>query len=110
MKTISISPEDMEQRVARFADLKPLPLAETLDMSQEAKDVIYARQILSVIGLGEDVVTPVNKGAPSRPASARGAGSLSERKVFGFVILTSYVVSGVCSIFLPNTVLCLCKT
>jgi quercetin dioxygenase-like cupin family protein len=72
MKTISISTQDMEQRVARFADLKPLPLAESLDMPQEAKDVIYARNILSVIGLGEDVVTPVNKGAP-----IQGAGGMT---------------------------------
>lgn len=72
MKTISISTEDMEKRVARFADLAPLPLAESLDMPQEAKDVIYARKILSVIGLGEDIVTPVNKGAP-----IQGAGGMT---------------------------------
>ncbi len=72
MKTISISIQDMEQRVARFADLEPLPLAESLDMPQEAKDVIYARKILSVIGLGEDIVTPVNKGAP-----IQGAGGMT---------------------------------
>ncbi len=63
MKTISISTEEMKNRIARYDDLKPLALAESLDMSQEAKDVIYARQILSVIGLGEDADTPVNKGA-----------------------------------------------
>lgn len=64
MKTISISAQDMDQRVSRFGDLKPLAFAESLDMSQEAKDVIYARQLLSVIGLGGDADTPVNKGAP----------------------------------------------
>lgn len=64
MKTISISLPDMERRVSRFADLQPLPLAESLDMPQEAKDVIYARKILSVIGLGDDADTPINKGAP----------------------------------------------
>ncbi len=72
MKTISISAQDMDQRVSRFADLKPLPLAESLDMSQEAKDVIYARTILSVIGLGEDADTPVSKGAP-----IQGAGGMT---------------------------------
>jgi len=72
MKTISISPQDMEQRVSRYAQLQPLPLSESLDMPQEAKDVIYARQILSVIGLGADVVTPVNKGAP-----IQGAGGMT---------------------------------
>ncbi len=64
MKTISITEQDMEKRVSRFADLKPLPLSESLDMSQEAKDVIYARKLLSVIGLGEDSNTPVSMGAP----------------------------------------------
>lgn len=64
MKTISISSEDMTRRVSRFADLQPLPLSESLDMPQAAKDVIYARKILSVIGLGDDADTPINKGAP----------------------------------------------
>jgi len=72
MKTISISPQDMDKRVSRFADLQPLPLSESLDMPQEAKDVIYARKILSVIGLGAEVVTPVNKGAP-----IQGAGGMT---------------------------------
>lgn len=72
MKTISISAQDMEKRVARYADLNPLPLAESLDMSQEAKDVIYSRTILSVIGLGEDAETPVSKGAP-----IHGAGGMT---------------------------------
>ena len=68
MKTISISAQDMEQRVSRYADLNPLPLAESLDMSQAAKDVIYARTILSVIGLGGDAKTPISAGAPIQDA------------------------------------------
>ena len=72
MKTISISAPDMETRVSRYASLNPLPLAESLDMSQEAKDVIYARTILSVIGLGEDAKTPVSAGAP-----IQGAGGMT---------------------------------
>ena len=64
MKTISISSDDMQHRVSRFGELKPVPLAESLDMSQQAKDVIYARQLLSVIGLGGDSETPISKGAP----------------------------------------------
>lgn len=64
MKTITISQADMEKRVSRLANLQPLPLADSLDMSQEAKDIIYARTILSVIGLGEDAETPISKGAP----------------------------------------------
>ena len=72
MKTISISAPDMETRTSRYADLKPLPSSESLNMSQEAKDVIYARKILSVIGLGGDVVSPVNEGAP-----IQGAGGMT---------------------------------
>ncbi|MDA0340417.1 MAG: hypothetical protein O3B74_02330, partial [Proteobacteria bacterium] len=72
MKTISISAQDMEKRVSRFADLKPLALMDSLDMSQEAKDVIYARRLLSVIGLGGDADTPVNRGAP-----IQGAGGMT---------------------------------
>ena len=64
MKTITISQADMEKRVSRLANLQPLPLADSLDMSQEAKDIIYARTILSVIGFGEDAETPISKGAP----------------------------------------------
>ena len=72
MKTISISAPDMKTRTSRYANLKPLPLSESLNMSQEAKDVIYARKILSVIGLGGDVVSPVNEGAP-----IQGAGGMT---------------------------------
>ena len=72
MKTISISAPDMKTRTSHYANLKPLPLSESLNMSQEAKDVIYARKILSVIGLGGDVVSPVNEGAP-----IQGAGGMT---------------------------------
>ncbi len=63
MRTIDISAEDMKKRVSRFRELKPLRAAESLDIPQEAKDVIYSRELLSVIGL-EDSETPVNQGAP----------------------------------------------
>jgi len=72
MKTISIPAQDMERRVSRYAELKPLALAESLEMSQEAKDVIYARQLLSVIGLGGDEQTPISQGAP-----IEGAGGMT---------------------------------
>ncbi|MCZ6606025.1 MAG: cupin domain-containing protein, partial [Alphaproteobacteria bacterium] len=71
MKTITISQADIEKRVSRLANLQPLPLADSLDMPQEAKDIIYSRTILSVIGLEADAETPVSKGAP-----IKGAGGL----------------------------------
>jgi uncharacterized RmlC-like cupin family protein len=72
MKTIDISPEEMAPRVSRFAELKPLKAAESLDIPLEAKDVIYSRELLSVIGLGGDADTPVNQGAP-----IQGAGGMT---------------------------------
>jgi quercetin dioxygenase-like cupin family protein len=67
MKTITISKKDMEKRVARFKDLKPLPIQQS-EVPLEARDVVYARKLLSVIGLG-DTQTPINAGAPIRGAA-----------------------------------------
>jgi quercetin dioxygenase-like cupin family protein len=72
MKTIDISPQQMATRVSRFRELKPLKAAESLDIPLAAKDVIYSRRLLSVIGLGGDADTPVNQGAP-----IQGAGGMT---------------------------------
>ena len=64
MKTIEITPEEMERRIARFRALKPLPIQQDPDIPQDANDVVYARALLSVIGLGADAETPINAGAP----------------------------------------------
>lgn len=63
MKTRHIDSTEMQTRVARFNELQPLPATESLEMPQAAKDVIYSRTLLSVIGL-EDAATPINQGAP----------------------------------------------
>ena len=76
MKTINISKKDMEKRVARFKDLKPLPIQQS-DVPLEARDIVYARKLLSVIGL-EDAQTPINAGAPIRDAAGITI------KLFGF--------------------------
>jgi quercetin dioxygenase-like cupin family protein len=62
MKTIALSRAQMQQRIARFQELKPLPIQQS-DIPQGARDVVYARQLLSVIGLA-DAKTPINAGAP----------------------------------------------
>lgn len=67
MKTITISEKEMEKRVARFKDLRPLPIQQS-DVPLEARDIVYARKLLSVIGL-EDAQTPINAGAPIRDAA-----------------------------------------
>ena len=72
MKTIDIAPAEMAKRVSRFAELQPLKAAESLDVPLAAKDVIYSRQLLSVIGLGGGSDTPVNQGAP-----IQGAGGMT---------------------------------
>lgn len=72
MKTIRISAAEMAKRVSRFSALKPLPLQDNADIPLAARDVVYARKILSVIGLDQNVVTPVNAGAP-----IRGAGGMT---------------------------------
>ena len=51
----------MKSRIARYGDLKPLPI-QNPSIPEKARDVIYARKLLSVIGLEE--TTPINQGAP----------------------------------------------
>ena len=62
MKTITFSKKDMESRISRFSSLKPLPIQDA-STPEKARDVVYARKLLSVIGL-EDAKTPINMGAP----------------------------------------------
>ena len=61
MKTMQMSQEDMERRIARFGSLKPLPI-QNASIPEKARDVVYSRQLLSVIGL--ETKTPINQGAP----------------------------------------------
>ena len=68
MKTIELTQGDMAQRVARFRELKPLPTQTDAGVPLEAKDVIYARKLLSVIGL-EGGATPISSNAPIRGAA-----------------------------------------
>ena len=68
MKTIELTQSDMAQRVALDRELKPLPTQTATGVPLEAKDVIYARKLLSVIGL-ESGSTPVSSNAPIRGAA-----------------------------------------
>ncbi|HXM81846.1 MAG TPA: cupin domain-containing protein [Burkholderiales bacterium] len=68
MKTIRISGQEMERRIARFRGLKPLPI-QNESIPEKARDVVYSRKLLSVIGLEEDAQTPINSGAPIRGAA-----------------------------------------
>jgi quercetin dioxygenase-like cupin family protein len=62
MKTIMVSQEDMKKRIARYGKLKPLPI-QNPSIPEKARDVVYSRKLLSVIGL-EDSTTPINAEAP----------------------------------------------
>jgi quercetin dioxygenase-like cupin family protein len=59
-----ISAQEMAQRVSRFEQLKPLPVQASNQVPQAARDVVYARQLLSVIGLEGTSKTPINSSAP----------------------------------------------
>jgi quercetin dioxygenase-like cupin family protein len=67
MKTIRLSAQAMQSRIARFQNLEPLPIQRS-DIPLAARDVVYSRKLLSVIGL-EDAPTPINAGAPIRGAA-----------------------------------------
>jgi quercetin dioxygenase-like cupin family protein len=61
MKTIRMSDEQMHKRIARFNHLSPLPIQQS-DIPLAARDVVYSRKLLSVIGL--ETSTPINAAAP----------------------------------------------
>jgi quercetin dioxygenase-like cupin family protein len=61
MKTIRISRQEMEKRIARFENLEPLPI-QNASIPEKARDVVYSRKLLSVIGL--ETSTPINAQAP----------------------------------------------
>lgn len=72
MKTIRIDAATMARRIARYRDLEPLPIQSNPAIPLAARDVVYARKLLSVIGLDASAKTPINTGAP-----IRGAGGIT---------------------------------
>jgi hypothetical protein len=67
VKTIELTQDEMFSRVARFRNLTPLPNQRNEAVPLEVMDAIFARTILSVIGLEGDE-TPVSQGAPIQGA------------------------------------------
>ena len=61
MKTLRFSNQQMESRIARFKRLSPLPIQQS-DIPLAARDVVYSRKLLSVVGL--ETSTPISEGAP----------------------------------------------
>ena len=68
MKTIRVSNEQMQKRIARYGSLKPLPI-QNPSIPEEARDVVYSRKLLSVIGLN----TAALQSMPARRSPARRA-------------------------------------
>ena len=65
MKTLKLTQSTMEKRISRFLDLEPLPIQIDETIPQAGKDIVYARKLLSVIGLDpSEGKTPINSGAP----------------------------------------------
>lgn len=68
MKTVRIDDTTMARRVARYRRLAPLPVQMDPRIPQAARDVVYARKLLSVIGLdqaeGAGSGSPINANAP----------------------------------------------
>ena len=64
MQTTTISQQQMEARVARYQALQPLAIQQDAAVPQGARDVVYARKLLSVIGLDGSAKTPINSAAP----------------------------------------------
>lgn len=69
MKTIRISRAEMESRVSRYAELDSLPLQKKSDIPLAAMDLIYSRQLLSVIGVDDGKETLINASAPIKGAA-----------------------------------------
>ena len=69
MRTIDISPSEMARRVARYAELDPLEVQKSTNLPQEAADIVWARKLLSVVGLEKDADTPINSAAPIKGAA-----------------------------------------
>ena len=70
MKTEIISKKSMLKRVSFFKNLKSLPIQMDKSIPQEGKDIVYARELLSIIGLEDNTHnTPINQNAPIKGAA-----------------------------------------
>ena len=70
MKTETISKKNMLKRVSFFKNLKSLPIQMDKTIPQEGKDIVYARELLSIIGLEDKTHnTPINQNAPIKGAA-----------------------------------------
>lgn len=64
MKTLRLSLKELARRVARYRDLRAIAPQREQRFSQEILDLLYARQLLPVIGPGEGRKTALSDAAP----------------------------------------------
>ncbi len=64
MRTIEITDAEMATRIARFSELEPLEAQKNKNIPMQAADIVWARKLLSVIGLDQEIDTPINASAP----------------------------------------------
>ncbi|MFJ4347626.1 cupin domain-containing protein [Pseudomonas sp. NPDC089401] len=64
MKTIELERTALNSRIARFNELSPLDIQKDSSIPLPAKDLIYSRKLMSVIGLDQESKTPINANAP----------------------------------------------
>ncbi len=64
MRTIEIGDAEMSARIARFSKLEALEAQKNTTIPLPAADIVWARKLLSVIGLEQDIDTPINAKAP----------------------------------------------
>lgn len=64
MKTTNPTPQEMARRIARYRGLKPIAAQAEKKYRQEILDLIYARQLLPVVGLEEGRRSAVSDSAP----------------------------------------------
>lgn len=68
-QNVAVLDESMPRRVARYADLTPLPIQKDAAIPLGALDLLYARKLLPVLGLNDGVDTPITSSAPIRGAA-----------------------------------------
>ena len=70
MSKSNFSKKEMMERISIFKNLKPLSVQLDKSIPQEGKDIVYARELLSVIGLNDTKKKiPINKNAPIKGAA-----------------------------------------
>ena len=65
MKTLKITEPKIEKGVSRFTELNPPPIQIDKNILQVGKDIVYTRELVSVIGLDpSEGKIPINSGGP----------------------------------------------